>query len=227
MGENIGAVARVMSNFNYSELKIVNPRDGWPNHKANDVAAHGVNVVERAKIFGTFSEAIADINYLFATTANNRDIATKVMSPIKAAQVFSKMQKETRVGIVFGRERSGLSNEEISFCNSVITINTIDYNTSLNLAQAVCVVLYEFSKLNLNIIQRTVKKELATQLDISALIDHLITELDGSNFFQVSEKREGMIINLRSMLMKIGLSAQDVRTMRGIIKALSRKKNNI
>jgi len=229
MGENIGAAARVMSNFGCCNLRIINPRDGWPNKKALEISAHGKFVVEQAEIFQDIEAAIADINYLIATTANVRYLAKSVNSPTEIVCKINDFIKESssslRIGLLFGRERSGLTNDEISFADEIIKIDTAKINPSLNLAQSVGIIMYELSKINKSNNEIKINNK-ATQLEISYLVDHLIRELSNTNFFGTIEKKFGMIQNIRNMIMRANLTSQDVRTIRGIIKILSLKNMN-
>ncbi|MDJ1407597.1 MAG: RNA methyltransferase [Candidatus Midichloria sp.] len=225
LGENIGATARVMSNFGCCNLRIVNPRGGWPNQKALEIAAHGKFVVEQAEIFQDIRTAIADINYLIATTANTRYLAKTVNNPSESMQKIAQhlVDSKHQIGLMFGRERSGLTNEEISFADEIVQISTSKINPSLNLAQAVCIILYELSKLAKYDTHKSNLRQRATQAEISHLIKHLESELDVANFFQVPEKKEGMMQNIRNIIMRMHPSSQDVRTLMGIIKAIIRK----
>ncbi|CAK6537784.1 MAG: tRNA C32,U32 (ribose-2'-O)-methylase TrmJ or a related methyltransferase [Candidatus Midichloria mitochondrii] len=221
MGENIGATARVMSNFGCCNLRIVNPRDGWPNQKALEMAVHGKFVVEQAEIFQDIRSAIADISYLIATTANTRYLAKTVNGPSDSVQKIAQhLDSKHSIGLMFGRERSGLTNEEISFADEIVRIRTSRINPSLNLAQAVCIILYELSKLDQSNTNEFNLTQKATQAEISYLIKHLESELDAANFFQVPEKKEGMMQNIRNIIMRMHPHSQDVRTLRGIIKAI-------
>ncbi|WHQ47107.1 MAG: RNA methyltransferase [Candidatus Midichloria sp.] len=228
MGENIGATARAMSNFGYCNLHIVNPRDGWPNQKALEMATHGKFVIEQAEIFQDIESAISNINYLIATTANTRYLPKTVNSPSEIAHKIGQYVDSKhlmKIGLMFGRERSGLTNKEISFADEIVQIDTVKTNPSLNLAQSVCIIIYELSKINklgsskFNLMQK------ATQAELSYLIGHLENELDETNFFQLPEKKQGMMQNIRNIIMRMCLSSQDVGTLRGIIKAIKKNRN--
>ena len=227
LGENIGAVARVMSNFGYYNLRIVNPRYDLPNRKALEMSANGAFVLEKATVLADFRSAIQDINYLVATSANTRYLAKPVYTPEGIGKRLSKNLKADsaiKLGIVFGRERSGLTNEEVSFADELVQIKTAKINSSLNLAQAVCIVAYELAKETSSNQSNNCRNfsQKANQSELSHLMEHLTKVLDEGNFFQVPTKKAGIIINIRNLLMRANLSSQDVRTIRGIIRAIGR-----
>ncbi len=215
MGENIGAAARAMANFGLSDLRLVAPRDGWPNRKALEMAASASVLVENAKIFKTLEEAIADLEFLYATTARNREVDKKT---ITSRQI--KLHKNT--GFVFGAERTGLTNEELSLCDEIISIAVDEKFKSINLAQSVAIICYEVSSLQ----GTSDNRKLATKEEIISMFTHLETELGQRGFFQEPNKKPGMIANIRAMLIRAAFSSQEVRTMRGIIKSLSHKSGD-
>lgn len=212
MGENIGAAARAMLNFGCEDLRIISPRDGWPNEKALDMAAHAKQVVENAKIFATTEEAITDLDFVYATTARNRDMDKPTVAP-------AQIELVGKTGILFGPERSGLENKDISLADKIISIPVSDKCPSLNLAQAVGIVCYELFKKPLQI----AKRELASKQEFVSMVAHLEQLLDERGFFQVAEKKPNMLQNIQNMLMRAEFSPQEVRTMRGIIRSLSER----
>ncbi len=226
LGENIGATARVMANFALSDLRIVNPRDGWPNEQAISMAKNAKELIHNAKIFNSLSEAIKDINLLFATTTRERQMAKEVLTAKETiAHIYSKLQLKT--AIMFGGERSGLSNEDTGLADFITTIPVGEDYDSLNLAQAVCILCYEYfnydfkkaPKINFDDNLNTANKD-----EVLGLFNHLETELLKTNFFKLEAKREKMVINLRNSLMRSNLNKQDVRTLRGVIRALVTKE---
>lgn len=213
MGENIGAAARVMANFGFTDLRIVNPRDGWPNEKAIDMAAHAATIVEGAKVFEKFSDAVADLEYVYALTARERGMDKKVITP-------REVVLNAKTGFAFGAERTGLENEDISLCDEIISIPVNPDHKSINLAQSVAIICYEISQV------AVVKEErkLATKEDMNSLFAHLETELEKRGFFQEETKKPGMMNNIRTLFTRAALSPQESRTMRGIIRSLSEHK---
>ena len=212
MGENIGAAARVMLNFGLTDLRLVAPRDGWPNPKAVEMSANAFDQV-KTKIFENFEDAVADLDFLYATTARNRDMLKEVVTP-------EKISVQGKTGIVFGAERTGLENYEISFCDKLVSIPVSKDFTSLNLAQSVAVIAYEIGKYKL---PEKLKEDLATKQELTGLFSHLEDELTARNFFLVPEKKAGMMINIRNLFSRAELTGQEVRTLRGIIRSLCGK----
>lgn len=221
MGENIGAAARAMKNFGLRDLRIVAPRDGWPNAKAVANAALAADVVNDAKIFTTLIDAVADLNYLYATTGAVRSMNKNYVLTKNLSSVFSR---DIKVGIIFGRESTGLTNDEISIADEIIIIDTDPDCCSLNLAQAVLVVCYElFEKTQrVDIVN---DQELCTKEEMNYLLDHLFGELENTKFFKTNDRREIMIRNITNIFARINkLSHNEVQTLRGIISHLSKTR---
>ena len=211
MGENIGAAARAMANFGIKDLRIVAPRDGWPNPKAIEMAANASSLIEHAKIFPTLEAAVADLEFLYATTARTRETDKKSIIP---RQIIT----HEKTGFVFGAERTGLTNEEISLCDEIISIPVSEEFKSINLAQSVAIICYQISTLPP---QKAEVRAQATKEELFSFFTHLETELDKRRFFQEPTKKPGMVANIRTMLTRAAFTSQEVRTMRGIIKSLS------
>ena len=224
LGQNIGSVARAMKNFGANKLRIVSPRDGWPNEKANELAVSAVDILNNAKLYPSLEEATADLNFLYGLTARDRFLNKDVISPKQFTEEKS-FTENYQIGLVFGPENNGLNNQDISLIDKIVTIPTAPDFASLNIAQSVIIVLYEL--FNANIASLNLCKpeyEPATGKEISDLLHHLEDELSQKNFFRVPEKKEGMINNIRSIFKRIhNISSQDVRTLRGIIKSLTKK----
>ncbi len=219
MGENIGAAARAMHNFGLSDLRIVAPRDGWPNPKAHEMAAHADHIIEAATVYERLEDALADLQYVCASTARQRELSLPQLSAREAAS----QPVHGQVGIVFGRESSGLSNEEIALCDAVVSIPVHPDNPSLNIAQAVVVLAYEWFVSAGDTIAASSSGDappLADKATLYGLFDHLEAELDAANFWRVAEKKPAMWRNIRAMLQRNGLSEQEVRTWRGILRAI-------
>ncbi len=228
LGENIGTAARAMANFGLSDLRVVNPREGWPNERAV-AAASRAPVIDAARIYGTVAEAVADLNFLYATTARSREVAKPVVGPRAAAEATrSRIAAGAGVGILFGRERSGLTNEEVSLADAILTLPVDPGFSSLNVAQSVLIVAYEWRLSGLageaaglpfdGGIARA-----APRAELLRMFEHFEGALDRASFFRPPEKRGHMVLALRSMLQRAGLTEQEVRTLRGVIAALDRR----
>ncbi len=226
MGENIGAAARAMANFGLWDLRLVAPRDGWPNEKAAANATKAMHVIERVRVFETLDDAVSDLSLVMATTARSRHMAKPVLGPDAAAEKL--VQHVTAVGgagLLFGRERWGLNNEEVALADSIVTLPVEAAFASLNIAQAVLVLAYEWRRA-----QGKGELPFAGEIDPPApkeeligLFKHLEEALDRSGFFKTEDKRPTVAANLRTMLTRAGFTAQEVRTLRGVIASLDRR----
>ena len=221
MGENIGAVARAMKNFDIYDLRIVDPRDGWPNEKAVSMSVGAADLIANARIFGSVVDAISDLSYVYAATATSRDMNKEY--------VFSRHLKEDipktgKVGIMFGRENCGLNNQEISYANKIITIDTNLSFSSLNIAHSVAVICYELFQARMQS-RPYVQPTLAGNDELEYFYEHLFNSLEERKFFRVPEKREKMSLKIRNIFARIdNLSKTELQTLRGIITVLSGKK---
>jgi tRNA/rRNA methyltransferase len=225
LGENIGTTARAMANFGLSDLRVVNPREGWPNEKAV-AAASRAPVIDKVRVFPTLAEAVADLGFLFAATARSREVAKAVVGPHEAAATGrQRIAAGYGVGVLFGRERSGLTNEEVSLADAILTLPVSPDFSSLNIAQSVLIFAYEWRLAGLaneaaglpfdgGIAPPAPKEELMR------LFEHFEEALARSGFFRPPEKRGHMVLGLRAMLQRAGLTEQEVRTLRGAIAAL-------
>ena len=217
MGENIGAVARAMKNFSVSELRIVQPRDGWPNEQARSMAVSAVNIIDTAKIYDSIEESIADIEYLYATSATPRSINKNY---ILSENLLQDYPMTCKVGIMFGRENCGLQNKEISYAHKIISINTGDFS-SLNIAQSVIILCYELFRNRHVAINVNNQQTLASRKELNYFFEHLFSELEQKNFFKVPEKKEHMTQNIMNIFTRIDkLSNSELQTLRGIISTL-------
>jgi len=226
LGENIGAAARAMANFGLSDLRLVAPRDGWPNKKAAAMAADGGAILEQARVFGTLGEALADLQFVLATTARDRGITKTVLTPAEAAR---RMRGSgAKCGILFGNERAGLDNEEISLSSACVTIPTADFH-SLNLGQAVLLMAYEWFRSGdetpASRIDHGPLAQAATGAEMQRLFEHFETELRASGFLYPPGKAVQTVQYLRAMLHRAELTSQDVQTLRGVIVALAKGKH--
>jgi tRNA/rRNA methyltransferase len=235
LADNIGMVARAMANFGLEELRLVDPRDGWPNEKAR-IAASGANfIVDDAEAHPTLASAMSGLNWIAATSARQRDLAKPVLTPEQAiAEVAGRIAEGQRCGILFGPERNGLETEEIANADAQVLAPVNPAFASLNLAQAVLLMSYEWMKqagqgtlgrvttyeaplepgLRLRGSQPAGKEELL------GFFEHLERELDAKGFFSAPEKRPSMVRNMRTMFTRMGATQQEIRTLRGIVKAL-------
>lgn len=237
LGENIGQAARAMANFGLSELRLVAPRDGWPSDKAIANAAGAKSIVENAVVFSTVEAAIADLHYLGATTARIRDMIKPVLTPESAAREFARrIDGGERCGVLFGRERWGLENDVIALADSIIMAPVNPAYASLNLAQAVLLIGYEWRKLIADgLLGRATefdgpgreglwlnKCKPATRDELLHFFSHIEKELNEGGFFKTDEKRVSMVRNIRNMFVRASLTAQEVKTLRGAVRALTR-----
>lgn len=227
MGENIGSAARAMKNFGLTDLILIAPRCGWPNDRAQMLASGAADILERAQVFETAEAALAPYNLVLATTARGRDVVKHIHTPEAGARRLREAGAAGgRTAILFGNERAGLTNAEMSLADGVITIPTADF-WSLNLAQAVLVTAYEWLKTadSTPAVQtRATAAVPATRQELTGLFEHLERELDAAEFLFPPAKRETMVRNIRAMILRSRLSDQEVRTIRGMIVALVRNK---
>jgi tRNA/rRNA methyltransferase len=230
MAENIGAVGRVMANFGLTELRLVNPRDGWPQERAWASASGADWTLNAARVFDSVSAAIADLKLVYATTARPRELQLPVITPRQAAaELTSATAQGLRTGLLFGGERAGLETQDIALCQAVVTIPIDMRFRSLNLAQAVAINLYEWRTAQENA-PPPIFRPGPPPADGEALLgfyEHLERELETSGFFHPPEKTPHMIQNLRSALGRARFTDQEVRTLRGVITALSRGRGRV
>ena len=238
MAENIGMVARAMANFAIEDLRLVSPRDGWPNAKARAAASGAHAIVDSARAFATTTQAIADLQWVCATTARPRQLAKTVLTPEQAArEMRARSAQGQRCGVLFGPERTGLSTDDIANVDAVVMAEVNPTFASINLAQATLLMGYEWLKqAGHGAIGRHTTLEgvattglhagspPATKAELVGFFEHLETELDRAGHFKSPEKRQIMVRNLRSMFERMGATAQEVRTLRGIVAALTRDR---
>ncbi|PYF12880.1 tRNA/rRNA methyltransferase [Rhodobacter viridis] len=230
MGENIGAAARAMLNFSLSVLRLVDPRDGWPNPKAVAMASGAAGkVLDHAGVFASTAEAIADCDFVFATTARGRELTKPIYTPEAAmAEARARIAAGQRVGVMFGPERTGLENDDIIRANAIITVPVNPEFFSLNLAQAVLLTAYEFSRQGNAapaIDPGLAGAELANALEIEKLGDHYEERLEAAGFFFPEGKAPMMKRNLRNMWSRFGLTRADVQTLHGMLRQLLRNRD--
>lgn len=224
MGENIGSAARNMANFGLTDMRLVAPRDGWPNPKAIDTAGRALNVIDDAALFATTEDAVKDAHFVLATTARDRTMPKPVTTPREVMPELRKRLAEgQKVAVMFGPERTGLENEDLALADAILTIPVCEDYASLNIAQAVGVVAYEWWVSAHDKPFEGAVEMPALREELQGLFGQLETALDGTNFWRVPEKKEIMWRNIRAGLMRAGFSSHEVATWRGIVKALSGK----
>ncbi|MGU3494241.1 RNA methyltransferase [Xanthobacteraceae bacterium A53D] len=224
LGENIGSAARAMGNFGLSRLRIVNPREGWPNPKANTFSAGADRILDEAQLYPDLRSALADISYAVATTARERGMAKPVLGADQVAQDAAvRLAAGQDVALVYGRERTGLYTEEVSLCDAILTLPVNPAFASLNLGMAVAVTAYEWSKvasggvLPFAMPDRSVPAERA---DLFSFFDHLERELEEAVFFRSAEKAPSTTRNIRNIFHRCELTKQDLATLHGVVTAL-------
>lgn len=222
LAENIGMVARAMANFGLADLRIVSPKGGWPKKGVRSAASGATFILDNAKIYNTLSDALTDLSVVFATTARGRGLAKEVYSPEIAMQHSRKeMSIGNKVGIIFGRERAGLKSDEISLAHALITYPVDSRLSSLNLAQAVLLIAYEWRK-NLQLplpFLGEIRSRRADHKAISSFFSFIETELNNRNYYPL-ERKASMQNNLRDFFLRRHMTEQDIRTLRGILNTL-------
>lgn len=227
MGENIGAAARAMLNFGLERMRVVGPRDGWPNPKAVAMASGAGRLLDHAGLFSDLGGAVADCDFVFATTARGRELVKEVVTPERAMEMARAMGAEgKRVGILFGPERAGLENEDIVRANAIVTVPVNPDFPSLNLAQCVLLLGYEWQRQGATIpasVMELARTELANREEVDRLADHFEERLDAAGFFFPETKVEGMKANLRNMWGRLGLTRAEVQTFHGMLRQIAYK----
>lgn len=230
LADNIGAVARVMANFGLTDLRLVKPRDGWPQDRARAAASGADWVLDEATVYASVADAAADLNTVFATTARPRETRMAVRTPREAARLlYDDAAAGLKVGLLFGGERAGLETTDIALTAGIVTIPIDPRHHSLNLAQAVAVNAYEWRTLILDAPPPKFRAEEppASNELLLGMYDHLERELEAAGFFHPPEKKRSMSQNLRVMLGRAAFSEQEVATFRGVIHALSKGRGRL
>ncbi|WP_324827500.1 RNA methyltransferase [Qipengyuania zhejiangensis] len=222
LGENIGKAARAMLNFGLVEMRLVEPRDGWPNPAAGPAAAGADLVLEKAQVFSSTAEAVADCAHVYATTVRKRGVTKPVLTPEQAAQEISR--NVGRSAFLFGPERSGLETEDVALARAIVTVPINPRFGSLNLAQAVILCAYEWSK-SADLVQPTQEDVLppAPQDELEGLIAHLERMLEPKGYFMPEARVESTRRTLRGVLTKPAWNHLEVRTLRGVLSSLERE----
>lgn len=221
LGENIGKAARAMLNFGLTEMRLVTPRDGWPNPSAGPAAAGADIVLEHATVYDSLADAVADCTHVYATTVRKRGVTKPVLTPEEAAQAVHR--DAGRSAFVFGPERSGLETEDVALARAIVTVPINPEFGSLNLAQAVILLAYEWSK-NAALAQPPMEELLppAPQEELEGLIQQMERVLEPTGYFHPQGRAAATRLTLRNMLTKPGWNHLEVRTMRGVLSSLGR-----
>lgn len=227
LGENIGMVARAMANFGLSELRLVNPREGWPNEKAVAAASRADHVINGAQVYEELRGAIADLTFVYATTARERDGFKPVRGPVEACRALrARSPSGQGSGILFGRERFGLDTTEVGLADEIVTFPVNPAFASLNIAQAVLLMSYEWMKSGLENEQQTAFRgpeiEPASKEVLHGMFDHLEEALAVRGYFRPESKRAKMVDNLRAVLTRPGFGEAEIKLLRGVIRSLDR-----
>ena len=237
LGENIGTAARAMANFGLHELRLVAPRDGWPNDKALTSSSGAAWIIDGATVFNTLAGAISDANYVYATTARPRGMIKDVITPEQAGRdMRDRVGRGEKLAVLFGRERWGLDNDEVSLADVIVTAPVNPAFASINIAQAVLLMGYEWYKDQAQSLgQETPERAAldgpglqtpdtrpATKEELHGFFDHLERELDEAGFFKTAEKKPGMVRNIRNLFARAELAEQEVRSLRGMVASLTR-----
>lgn len=224
LGENIGMVARAMANFGLAELRLVGPRDGWPNEKARAAASRANHVIDAVKVYENLADAVADLNFVYATTARPRDNFKLVRGSEAAADALrARFATGQKTGIMFGRERWGLTNEEVAQADEIVTFPVNPAFASLNIAQAVLLMSYEWMKTG----DKAVRPpddlpEPAAKMHIESLITYLDRVLDERGYFRTEDKKPRMMDNLRALFTRPGFTVEELAVLRGVLTSLEK-----
>ena len=225
LGENIGATARALKNFNIPNLRIVNPRCVWPNQKAMDTSVGAKNILKSTKIYNSLEESIGNLDIIFASTARVRKINKKIIS---ITDFTKKIKKNKKIGIIFGPEASGLSNDELNYADYLVTIPTNNNFSSLNLSHSIilfCFQLFQHFSNKKFKLATGYKSSIATKSEVNKFLSFIIKGLDNKGFLQPDHKRRSMIRNIHNIFHRLNLSEQEIRILLGIFTTLNGSNN--
>ena len=224
LGENIGACARSMKNFGFNQLHLVSPKFSFPNHKTKVTSVGAFDVINKAKVFDDIQKAIERFDIIVSFSARMRDINKKNISMQDFKDILNK-RKQTRFGLMFGPEASGLSNKDLSFSNYILQIPTTKKFKSLNLSHSVTIVCYEiFKTINKKFFDKNNKNlKISSKLKVSALVKHLINLLEKKDFFTPKEKKHAMLLNINNLIYRMEPNDKELRILASIISSLNRK----
>lgn len=226
MGENIGASARAMWNFGLDRMRVVGPRDGWPNERAVALASGAGRLLDEARLYPDLAPALSDCTYVYATTARDRGLTKPVVTPERAMiEAREMMAAGGRVAVMFGPERAGLENADIARANAIISVDVNPSFQSLNLAQCVLLCAYEWRRATVDAPQAVMEMagtDFATGAEIEALGDHYEAQLDAAGFFFPETKAARMKLSLRNLWSRLPLTRADVQTLHGVMRQMVR-----
>ena len=227
MGENIGAAARAMLNFGLTGMRVVDPRDGWPNPRAAALASGAGRLLDHAGLFADVPASIADCDYVFATTARGRELTKPVVTPERAMEQTRALVAEgKRVGFLFGPERAGLENEDLVHANAIVTVPVNPDFPSLNLGQCALLLAYEWRRQTAEVapeVMAMARTDFATRLEVDKLAEHYEQRLGDAGFFHPDEKAPGMKLALRNMWARLNLTRAEVQTFHGMLRQIAWK----
>ena len=221
MGENIGSVARAIKNFNIKHLRIVNPRCHWPNHKALATSVGAKDILKSTKVYDSIEKSIGDLDIIFASTSRIRRINKKIISIL---DLKNKVKKKRKIGILFGPESSGLSNDEISYADYLVKIPTNKKFSSLNLSHSAIIFCFEIFQYFSNkkaIYKSGYRSLVANKSEVNKFLGFIVSRLDKKGFLQPDHKRKSMIRNISNIFHRINLSEQEIRILLGIFSTLN------
>ena len=227
MGENIGAAARAMLNFGLERMRVVGPRDGWPNPRAVAMASGAGRVLDGAGLYDSVAAAVGDCDYVFATTARGREMVKPIVTPERAMVMAREMAGQgKRVAVLFGPERAGLENEDLVHANAIVTVPVNPDFASLNLGQAVLLMGYEWGRQVSEVpaeVMELARTEFAARVDVARLGDHFEERLEAAGFFFPATKAAHMKENLRNMWGRLNLTRAEVQTFHGMLRQIAFK----
>lgn len=224
LSNNIGSVARSMLNFSCHNLRLISPKEDWNNDSAQAIAAGATTILDKAQIFSSVTEAATDLDLLFALTTRNRFINKPFINLKEINSFIDSKEKSGKIGLLFGPENSGLSNEDLVLTHKLFFIPTNHEFSSLNLSHAVTTTLYQLFNNILPISSSSQSSLVAKRIELDHFFNHLQKELEQTNFFQVDNKKASMLRNIKNIFSRIDcLTSQEIRTLRGIITSLSNK----
>ncbi len=228
LGENIGAAARSLKNFNFENLRLISPRDSWPNKSATYTAVDAKDIIHKAKVFLNTDQAVADLDCVFATTSRSRSVNKQIVDLSKAVKIIKKLSiSNKKTGVFFGPEASGLSNDDLINANYLVNIPTSNKFKSLNLSHAVTIFAFELfisQKKFEPIVKNLYRSEDAKKSEVNAFLDFMISHLDKVGFLKPAEKKQQMIRSVKNIFHRSSLSTQEIRTLSGVISSLIKYK---
>lgn len=228
LGENIGAAARSLKNFNFENLRLISPRYSWPNKSATYTAVEAKDIIHKAKVFLNTDQAVADLDCVFATTSRSRSVNKQIVDLSKAVKIIKKLSiSNKKTGVFFGPEASGLSNDDLINANYLVNIPTSNKFKSLNLSHAVTIFAFELfisQKKFEPIVKNLYRSEDAKKSEVNAFLDFMISHLDKVGFLKPAEKKQQMIRSVKNIFHRSSLSTQEIRTLSGVISSLIKYK---